>query len=344
MNKIQEFGMRKLAIVILSLGTVVACTTQPTATRSEPTKKVGASQSAVGGSAAQSAAAKEGSIAQSDAKNNIMKAESSAAESSGPDGITQTVTNTSFAFTSVYNPKKPNMTESVLLAQKIKSTNVVGKEGATARLGVTAWVDWKGHYDAKKWTINDCADAGWRDGDFYVTSKYGQGGDENLLRAFNFSSGKYVYSYTTKPARADIQVPNDTLKRYVAYTSRRGADSACRKNKMGSNDVGVMVLTDGVSQSDRISVESNSAELARSPTVVLVNKKETKGASTLMVWGPADFANAREVVKGFAVKLTYTDGREITIPVTGDRFDLDRASTPKGVTLRHIKLEEDSAR
>ena len=113
---------------------------------------------------------------------------------------------------------------------------------------------------------------------------------------------------------------------------------------MGKKDVGVLVLADGASQSDRIAVESNSAELARSPAVVLVNKKEPKGASTLMVWGPAEFKSTSEVVKGFAVKLNYTDGREITIPVSGDRFDLDRASTPKGVKLRRIEVEKGSAK
>jgi hypothetical protein len=345
MNKTQEFGMKKLAIVILSLGAGVACSTRPAVT-SEATKEVSVAQSAATKevSVAQSAATTEVRVDQSADQQNVMKAVSSAAESSGPDGITQTVTNTSFAFTSVHNPQKRNMTENVLLAQKIESASVVGKEGAVAKLEVTAWVDWKGHYDTKKWTLYDCADAGWRDGDFYVTSKYAQGVAENLMRAFNFSSGKYVYSYTTKPASADIYIPNGMIKRHVAYTSRRGADSSCRKNEMGTNDVGVLVLTDGVSQADQIAVESGNAELARSPAVVLVDKKETKGAATLMVWGPAEFASASEVVKGFAVKLAYTDGSEITIPVSGDRFDLERASTPTGVKLRRIGVEKDSAK
>lgn len=317
--------MRKLAVMILSLqGAGVACATPPTVTHPEATK--------------------EASVAQSTTKQNIMKAESSAAESPGSDGITQTVTNTSFAFTSVHNPQKVNMTESVLLAQKIESVSVVGNEGAVAKLEVAAWVDGKSHYDTKLWTISDCADAGWRDGDFYITSKYGQGGAENLMRAFNFGTGKYVYSYTTAPASADIYVPKDMVKRHVAYTSRRGADSACRKNEMGRNAVGVLVLTDGVSLADRITVESGNAELARSPAVVLVDKKETKGAATLMVWGPAEFASASEVVKGFAVKLAYSDGSEITIPVSGDRFDLDRASTPRDVVLRRVGVEKDSAK
>lgn len=323
--------MRKLAIVILSLQGAAACATTPAVTQS--------------GSASAASAASAESAAPSKAKQTIMKAESSAAESQGPDGITQMVTNTSFAFTSVHNPQKQNMTQSVLLAQKIESVTVVGEEGAEAELEVTAWVDGKSRYDKKMWTINDCADAGWRNGDFYATSKYGQGGAENLMRAFNFNSGKYVYSYTTQPARADIQVPNDTIKRYVAYTSRRGADSECRNNEMGKNDVGVLVLADVTSQSDRIAVESNSAELALSPAVVLMDKKETtKGTATLMVWGPAEFDSASEVVNGFAVKLAYTDGSEITIPVSGDKFDLDRASTPSDVKLRRIGVEKDSAK
>ncbi|MEN8170303.1 MAG: hypothetical protein ABFS08_08780 [Pseudomonadota bacterium] len=325
MKKTQEFRMKKLAIVILSLqGAGVACATPPAVTHSEATK--------------------EARVAQSTAKQNVMKAESRAAESPGPDGITQTVTNTSFAFTSVHNPQKQDMTESVLLAQKIESVSVVGKEGAETKLEVAAWVDGKSHYDTKMWTIHDCADAGWRDGDFYITSKYGQGGAENLMRAFNFSSGKYVYTYTTEPASAEIYVPKDMIKRHVAYTSRRGTDSACRKSEMGKNAVGVLVLTDGVSQADRIAVESGNAELARSPAVVLVDKKETKGAADLMVWGPAEFASDREVVRGFAVKLTYPGGSHITIPVSGDRFDLDRASTPRGVKLRRVKVEKGTAK
>lgn len=278
--------------------------------------------------------------AQGGAKQGIMTAESSAAEATGADGVTQTVVNTAFAFTSRTNPLKKDMTEQVLLAQRIESSSIAGREGAVAKLETSAWVDGKGRYDEKMWTIYDCADGGWRDGDFYITAKYGQGGAEELLRAYNFANGKYVYSFTVKPVSAEIYIPKDLVKRYIAYASKKGSDSVCRKNETTREAIGAVTLSDGIGQMDRIVLESANDLLARSPSVVLVDKKEVKGVTNLMVWGPAEFANKSEVVKGFSLKLGFADGSEALIPVSNDKFDIERAALPNGMKARRIDIEK----
>lgn len=268
-----------------------------------------------------------------------MKSESSASESSGPEGTVQTVVNASFAFTNLYNPQKQNFTD-ILLAQKIEASNSSGKESAPTKLETTAWMGGKNRYDTKMWTISDCADSGWRGGDFYLTSKYGGEGAENMLRAYNFRTGKYAFSYTTEPVAADIYIPKDVIKRHVAYVSKKGASSACRKNEMPQNVVGALALSDGDAQIDRIVLEAESEEMTRSPKIALVSEKEPKGANYLSIWGPAEFANRSDVVKGFSVKVTFQDGTDVIIPVTNDKFDIQKAVLPKTVKLRRVDVEK----
>lgn len=267
------------------------------------------------------------------------KAESSASESTGSDGVVQTVTNTSFAFTNLYISPKVGFSD-ILLAQKIESTATAGRDGSVPKLETTAWTGGKNRYDTKMWTINDCADAGWRSGDFYLTSKNGWEGAENLLRAHNFKTGKYAFSFTTEPASVDVYIPKDTVKRNVAYVSRKGTDSACRKNDMPKNVIGALTLADADSQIDRIAFEGEDEELGWSPRVTLVSDKEPKGASNLSIWGPADFANKSEVVKGFSVKVVFRNGAEAIVPVVNDKFDVQKASLPKSIKVRRIDVEK----
>lgn len=270
------------------------------------------------------------------------KAESSATETSGPDGVVQTVANTSFAFTNLYNPQKQGFTD-ILIAQKIESAATVGREGTTPKLEANAWSGGKGRYDTKMWVINDCADAGWRSGDFYQTSKYGWGGTENLLRAYNFKTGKYAYSFTTDPVAVDIYIPKDTIKRHVSYVSRKGTDSECRKNEMPKNVIGALTLSDSDAQIDRIVFEAEEEDLGWSPRITLVNEKEPKGVSNMSVWGPAEFINRSEAVKGFSVKLIFRNGMEAVVPVAYDKFDVQRASLPRSIKVRRIDAEKADA-
>lgn len=270
------------------------------------------------------------------------KAESSASESSGPEGTVQTVINTNFAFTNLYNPQKQGFTD-ILLSQKLESTATAGRDGSVPKLETSAWVSGKNRYDTKMWTINDCADAGWRSGDFYLASKYGWSGSENLLRAYNFKTGKYVFAYTTDPAMVDIYIPKDTVKRHLSYVSRKGTDSECRKNEMPKGAIGALTLSDVDSQIDKIVFEAEDEELAWSPRIALVNDKEVKGVSNMSVWGPAEYANKSEVVKGFSVKVSFRNGQEAVVPVVGDKFDLQKASLPKSIKIRRIDIEKAEA-
>ncbi len=267
------------------------------------------------------------------------KAESTASESYGPDGAVQTTVNTSFAFTSLYNPSQQNFTDS-LIALRIANTAYSGRGAANPKLEATAWVDGKSKYDTKLWTINDCADAGWQSGDFYWTSKYGFDGTDNLLRAYNIRTGKYAFSFTSEPATVSIAVPNNSIKRYVSYLAKLTKESACRKNELPDGAIGSLTISNGDAQLDSIIFETGDNYLVQSTKITLVNDKEVKGTSNLSIWGPADFGNPSDIVKGFSVKVLFRDGMEATIPVNNDKFDLSRASLPKTVKIRRIDTEK----
>lgn len=270
------------------------------------------------------------------------KAESSASESSGPDGVVRTVTNTSFAFTSLYSPQKQNYTDG-LLAQKVEIISVSGKDGVSPKIEVTAWAGGKAKYDTKIWTINDCADSGWQSGDFYWTSKYGGSNAENLLRAYNLKTGKYLFSFTTAPVSVDIYIPKDVIKRNIAYLSKKGVDSECRKNDLPRNAIGALTLSDGDKQIDRVVLLSDDENLTQSPKILLVNDRESKGVSNLSIWGPADFVNKGDIVKGFSVKISFVNGKEVVIPVNNDKFDIQKATFPESVKIQYINVEKTYA-
>lgn len=267
------------------------------------------------------------------------KAESSASESSGSDGVARTIANTSFAFTTLYNPNKNNYTDA-LIALRIESSTVSGRESANPKLDAVAWVGDKKQYDAKLWSISDCADAGWQLGDFYVTSKRGMDGESSILRAYNLSTGKYVFSFTTEPVSVDIAVPKDNIKRYMSYLARIRKDSECRKNELPESAVGALILSDGESQMDRVLFESGDEGLLVSPKISLVNNKEVKGVPTMSIWGPAEFASKSEAVKGFSVKVVFQDGSEAVVPVANDNFDIPKATLPKSIKLRRVAVEK----
>lgn len=271
------------------------------------------------------------------------KAESTASESYGPDGAVQTTVNTSFAFTSLYNPKQQDFTDT-LISLKIANTAYSGRGAANPKLEASAWVDGKSKYDTKLWTINDCADSGWQSGDFYWTSKYGFDGTDNLLRAYNIRTGKYSFSFTAEPASVNIAVPNNSIKRYFSYLAKLTKESECRKNQLPDGAIGSLTLSDGDDQLDRIVFEADNNFLAQNTKVLLINDKEIKGTSNLSVWGPADYGKPSDTVKGFSVKVVFRDGMEATVPVSNDKFDIQHAALPKSVNIRRIETEKTASK
>ncbi len=258
-----------------------------------------------------------------------MKSESSASESPGR----QTIVNTSFAFSSLYNAEQKNFT-SMIISQRIESTTRSGVEGADSHLEAIAWITGKTMYDTKLWVIRDRADRGEEWGDFYRTTKYGCCGAEQLHRVFNLRTGRYIFSFTTEPAFIDV--PNTTIKRNISYVSANAASDD--KNPVPSGGIGVLTLSSNDSRIDCILLESEDGELAWSPKLSLIDKKEVKGASRLSLWH-SNRENKAEAVRGFSVKLFFYDGMEAIIPVSGDRFDIQKASLPKAIKIKRISTK-----
>jgi len=272
------------------------------------------------------------------APSYTIKAESSASETTGPNGVAKTAVNTSFAFASLYNPESKSYTEGII-SQRIENTTLPNGQRANPKLEAIAWVGGKTKYDKKLWAIDDCADNGWQAGDFYVTSKYVEG-EGNILRAYNMGTGKYAFSYTSDPVSVAIAIPNDNIKRYISYLSKARKNSECRKNDIPANAIGALTLSDGNAQIDRVLLVTDDSELVQSPKLSLVNDKEPKGTSSMSLWGPADFTNKSDAVKGFSIKVILRGDKEVIIPVTNDKFDIQAAILPKTIKIQRMSVEK----
>jgi hypothetical protein len=101
----------------------------------------------------------------------------------------------------------------------------------------------------------------------------------------------------------------------------------------------MLTLSSDDSRIDRILLESDDKELAFSPQVSAIDKKETKGVSRLSLW-QSNGENTREAVRGFSAKLFFYDGMEAIIPVSGDRFDIQNATLPKALKIRRISPDK----
>lgn len=266
-----------------------------------------------------------------------LKSESSVSEQFDKRGIVRTTINTSFSFTKLYISQEDKF-EDVLISKKIKRTLISGREGADSHIEVVAWIKGKSKYDTKMWTINDCADSGGLLLDFYKTTKYGCCGAEDIQRAFNIKTGKYVFSFTVDPVVAEIIIPKDRIERYIAYLSANATDTKCTKNNLPDSAIGSLTLTDGGTQIDRILIESNDKELNWSPKISLVNNKEVKGVSKLSIW-PKVYSGKSGAVKDFSVKLFYYDGMEAIIPIKNDKFDISNSLLPKSIMVKRISIE-----
>ena len=267
------------------------------------------------------------------AQSFMRKAESSVSETVGPQGPAKTVVNTVFAVDSLYDPKRKVPTD-VLISQRIESIFHSGKEVADSNLEAVAWITRQNKYDTKLWIIKDRADAGGRWGDFYRTTMHGCCGAETVYRAFNYSTGKYAFSFTAEPVFADI--PNTPIKRNISYISANAA-SDYEHGKQSPRGVGMLTISADDSFIDQVIVETDDRELAWSPKLSLIDAKEPKGTSRLSLWHSNGISKA-EAVKAFSVKLFFYDGMEIIVPVNGDRFDIEKSVLPKGASIRRISL------
>lgn len=262
----------------------------------------------------------------------VRKAESKISETVGPQGIVKTVVNTTFAVDTIYDSNSKKFSD-VLISQRIESKFISGTEGADSTIDVIAWVAGKEKYDTKLWVINVSADAGGKWYDFYRTVKYGCCGAEDSYDAFDFKTGKHVFSYTSDPVF--VNIPNTPIKRDISYISSN-AFSGFKYSDQYPRGVGVLTIsTDGI-VIDQVIFESDDRELAWSPKLSLTDAKEPKGVSRLTLWN-ADGKAKAELVKAFSVKLLFY-GTEIIVPVNGDRFDTQKVVTPKSITIRRVPL------
>lgn len=268
---------------------------------------------------------------------HVMEAQSTASESIESNTIVKTVVNTSFDFDKLYNQKTNNFME-ILLSKKIMSSTFSGREGADSKIEVVAWIKENDKYNKKLWKIKDCADSGARSKSFYQTTKYGCCGAEALHRIYNFKTGQYIFSHTTKPASVDINIPKDRITRHISYISIRGSDSKCRNNKLPANAIGALTISDDKMQIERLLLESSDNELAWSPKISLINDEKIKGTSNLSLWSKS-FVSKTDAIKGFSVKIFFYDGMEIIIPVVNGKFNIEGLSLPKSIKIQKIAVE-----
>ncbi len=255
------------------------------------------------------------------------KAASSVVVRPGPQGEDRTVVNATFAFAFAAG-------EPALIRQRVESHTTSTVRGAGATFEASAWVTRKGAYDTQVWVIRDRADEGRWAFDFYRTTVNGCCGTEDLHRAFNQDTGRYVFSFTTDPV--SVSIPNTTLKRYVSYVSSNAVASASifGGGRWPPGAVGALTLSDDSRQIDRVLVELGD-EPAWTPNVTLVEDGKTAGVGALALWQFSGEGRP-ENVTGFSVRLR--SGTDVIVPVRNDRFDLQGA-LPRS-RIRRVPVEQ----
>ncbi|MDH4120989.1 MAG: hypothetical protein OEV94_04720 [Deltaproteobacteria bacterium] len=242
----------------------------------------------------------------------------------------------------------------MLLQERLEVTRRRGIEGELGKLEVTAWGAGKEPFDKKLWVIQDQGVFGgtaW--GTFYISSNYGCCGAMDIHRAYDLKNGKYAFSYTEDPIRAQVYAESlntkDTahLTRYISFISV-WAGEGYDYEKEFPQGVGELTLYDyeegTVSDHLIVLYESEQGtgwEPLSLSKIVFVNPNAEKGENyvgvTCVFKGPRSKEAIKGCVKGFSVTLDF-DGWKVVLPVEGDRFDLKNASVSHGLTLKRIPV------
>lgn len=242
-----------------------------------------------------------------------------------------TIVDTDFSLVNWYRPQSKTFVP-VLTSTTVESLYRPGMEGAQSRLTATAWVSGKADYDTQLWVIKDDSDQGGRRSDFYLSEKFGCCGAEDTSRAYNIETGKYIFSFTVPPVKANI--PNTDVTRFITYLSSQA--SADYPRGTSNNTIGIVSICSDTAVLDQIEMINPDQELAWSPGVELISDKEPNGTKKLDLWHLEGNSQAT-TTSGYSIKLIFYEGMESILPVSNDQVDISGATLPSGMTLRRIK-------
>jgi len=263
-----------------------------------------------------------------------MKEEASVVERPLPDGgWARTVVHPRFDFVNLWHPgqEKPTV---VLLAQRLETTTRSDAEGTEPVLQVTAWTKGKRTYDKKLWSLTAEADLGQVVGydEYFGTTRHGCCAAEETHTLYNLETGKAVVTYTAEGV-GFVEVPNTPVRRQVAYHSQAAS--------LASPDIGdaqgILTLSTRSDVIQKIAVHVGNNEIGDfTPVLSLKVDGEKEESHRIDLWA-AEKNPVSAAIGGFEVKLVFGNGQVIRIPVTGDDFDLKKATLPPTFKLVRLK-------
>jgi hypothetical protein len=263
-----------------------------------------------------------------------LKEEASVVERPFPDGgWMRTVVHPRFDFVSVWHRGQERPT-SILIAQRLESTMRSDSEGAQSTLQVTAWSKGKKPYDKKLWSIATEADLGEvvEADEYFRATRYGCCAAESTHTLYNVETGKPVATYTDEGV-GFVEVPNTPVRRLITYHSA----AASIADPAAADALGVLALSSrdgGVLH--RIVIRSSSDQLEGfTPQLTLKVDGEKEESQRIDLWA-AEKNPVPAAIRGFQVRLIFEDGQAVRIPITGDDFDLEKATVPPGFRLARL--------
>jgi hypothetical protein len=264
-----------------------------------------------------------------------LKEEASAVERPLPDGgWTRTVVHPRFDFVNLWKPgqEKPTV---LLLAQRLESTMRSDTEGAQPTLQVTAWTKGKRAYDKKLWSFTAEADLGElvEADEYFRTTRHGCCAAEQTHTLYNLETGKPIVTYTDEGV-GFLEVPNTPVRRQVAYHSQ----AASLPSPDLGDAQGILTLSTRSDVIHKIAVHVGNNEIGDfTPVLSLkVNGEKEEESRWIDLWA-AEKNPVSAAIGGFEVKLVFGNGQAIRIPVTGDDFDLTKATVPPAFRLVRLK-------
>ena len=252
-------------------------------------------------------------------------------------GVVAQITNRRFSFTEFFNHNQvtDENRRSLLLEEEFKSEHGSNEEGQTGTVTVKAWIGVGPAPSTQLWTFSQEGDEGAIADRFYRVTKYGCCGAEKTSVYFNLSAGHKVF--TSSADLFQIEVPNtyNAMNRYVGFVSDM-ASLAPGEITSGKKVIGIIEYGSEDTVLDRLTVSREVKEDMGTPTIEALYQGKRNKTGPLDLWG-SDKRTDPAALSGFSMVFSYSALRMLTIPVTGDRFDVAHARLSRGFSVQRVK-------
>ncbi len=217
----------------------------------------------------------------------------------------------------------PTECHTILLEQQIEHIQQVGILGQTSKIHVKAWQQEEHGQYRNLWEITDGFDEGEVWDDFYKTTLRGCCESEDAYRLFDLSDGKLLLQYTS--ALFQVNVPNSPIKALLAYHSDRSM-TAFEGQDRHKQIHGLLILNIREQSTSKVYFRYPPGIESSTPSIDLIVPRQPKGTKgtyeyVLDLWF-SEGKTTSNAITDFVVRLRFTDGSFMILPVKDGIFDI----------------------